>query len=125
MTEMAAPVASRSLRVLALLVGGLLLGTAGAFVQADRLLVGGTAVPWGVVLVLVTLVLAVRGGAWLVRTRWGGAAVGVGWLAATLLFATSSPSGDIAITDGGRQLAYLALGVLLATIAALIPLVDR
>ena len=117
--------AGRGLRVLGLLLGGFALGTVGAFVQAVRGSVGPVPVPWGAALVLLTLVLLVRGGSWLVGTRWGGVAVLVGWLGATLALAVSSPSGDVAITDGGRQLGYLALGVLLGTAAATVPLVDR
>lgn len=115
----------RVVAVLALLVGGLALGVVGAFVQADRLVVGSIALPWGTAIVLVALVVCVRGGAWWVMTRWGGAAVAVGWLVATVALATTSPSGDLAISAGGRQMVYLFGGVVLATAAVTVPLVER
>ena len=103
-----------------LLVGGLI-GLLGAFVQAQRILIGDVAIPWGLVLVWVVLVLAVRAGAWAVGTRWAAWAVVVGWLAATVVLATESPSGDLAISGGGRQLTYLLGGVVLASAAATLP----
>ncbi len=114
------------LLVVALLLVGLVLGLAGAFVQAQRAIVdlpwGLMPIPWGVGVVWIALVSGVRGGAWLVRSRWGAWAVAVGWLAATVLLSTKTPSGDIALSGGGRQLIYLIGGVILASAAANLPL---
>ena len=103
-----------------LLVGGVI-GVLGAFVQAQRILIGDVAIPWGLALVWVVLVLAVRAGAWSVGTRWAAWAVAVGWLGATVALATESPSGDLAVSGGGRQLTYLLGGVVLASAAATLP----
>ena len=101
---------------------GSVIGLAGAFVQAQRLLLdlpwGTTAVPWGVPLVWLALVVAVRGGVWAIRTRWGGWAVALGWLVVTVLLSAESPSGDVALSGGGRQFVYLLGGVILASAAA-------
>lgn len=119
------PPGLRALGVVGALAVGGLVGLLGAFVQADRLLVGTTAVPWGVVLALVTLVLSVRGAAWAVLTRLGGVALFAGWLVVTVLLATESPSGDLAMSGGGRQMTYLLAGVVLGAAAATVPLVPR
>lgn len=105
---------------------GLVIGLAGAFVQAHRAVVevpwGVMVVPWGVPLVWVALLAGIRGGAWLVRTRWGAWSVMLGWLAATIALAAESPSGDLALSGGGRQMTYLLGGVILASAAASLPI---
>lgn len=107
------------------LVLGLVIGVMGAFVQAQRLIVemagSRVVVPWGVALVWIALLAAVRAGAWALRTRWGSWAVLSGWLTATILMATESASGDLALSGGGRQLTYLFGGVVLGSAAATLP----
>jgi len=114
-----------ALILLLLLIGGVV-GLVGAFVQAHRAIAempwGVVVVPWGIPVVWVGLVVAIRGGAWLVHTRWGAWAVMVGWLAATVLMSAESSSGDVALSGGGRQMTYLLGGVILASAAASLPL---
>ena len=113
---------------LLLLLLGVVVGLAGAFVQAQRVVVdspwGPVTVPWGVPVVWIALVLAVRGGVWAGRARWGGWVVAAGWLVATLLFSVDSPSGDIALSGGFRQTVYLLGGVILAAVAASVGLAE-
>jgi len=109
-----------------LLVGGITFGVIGAFTQAYRLVFawnGNTVViPWGVVVTLVFLFAFVRGAAWLVRTRWAGASLFVGWIVATLFMAVESSSGDLALSGGGRQMAYLFAGAVIGAASATFPL---
>lgn len=113
------------LAVGAVLVGALV-GLAGAFVQAQRFVIGGAdatvVLPWGAVLAVLVLAVAVRGGVWAVRARWGGWLLFLGWLAATLALATETSSGDIAVSSGGRQIGYLLAGVVIGTAVATFPL---
>ena len=106
-------------------VVGLLIGVLGSFVQADRWVVavpwGILAVPWGMVSVLLTLVICIRGAAWLVLSRWGGGLLFAGWLLATLAMATQTPSGDLAISAGARQWTYLLGGVVMGAAAVTFP----
>ncbi|MBI1351072.1 MAG: hypothetical protein GC156_08140 [Actinomycetales bacterium] len=117
------------LGALALFGVGILIGAAGAFLQAERFVVGTPwgreAVPWGLVFVWVVLVVAVRGGAWALWSRWGAWAVAAGWLASTVVLAAESPSGDLALSGGGRQMTYLLGGVILASAAATFPVPRR
>jgi hypothetical protein len=119
----------RWLLVAALLVVGVVLGIAGAFVQAHRAVVEGPwgvlVVPWGVPLVWLALVSGVRGGAWLVRSRWGSWSVAIGWIGSTIALAAETPSGDLAVSGGGRQLTYLIVGVVLVSAAASLPVPGR
>ncbi len=122
----ARPRAWRWLGVVLLLVLGAVIGLVGSFVQAQRALVdapwGLMAIPWGLALVWVALVAAIRGGTWAVRTRWGGWAVLLGWLTVTVVMSAESPSGDVALSGGGRQMTYLLGGVIVASAAASLPL---
>lgn len=112
--------------ILGCLALGALTGLVGAFLQSARALTptpwGQVAVPWGAVLALIALVVLVRGGTWAMRSRWGGWAVVVGWIAATVAMAAESPSGDVALSGGGRQMTYLVVGVILSSAAATLPL---
>jgi NAD(P)-dependent dehydrogenase (short-subunit alcohol dehydrogenase family) len=74
--------------------------------------------PWGVPLVWVALVAAVRAGAWSLGTRWGSWSVLAGWLIATVALSAESPSGDVALSGGSRQLTYLLGGVIIGSAAA-------
>lgn len=116
----------RSLGVVLLLLLGVLVGLTGAFVQAQRVLVdtpwGTAAIPWGVPVVWLALVAAIRGGVWALGTRWGGWAVMIGWLVATVAMSAESASGDVALSGGSRQMTYLIGGVILASAAASLPL---
>lgn len=109
-----------------LILLGLLIGTLGAFVQAARVVFdwqdGVVVIPWGVAVVWITLLAAIRAGTWLLRTRWGSWAVLLGWLGATIVFAAESPSGDLAMSEGTRQMTYLIGGVILGSAAATFPL---
>jgi hypothetical protein len=108
---------------------GLGVGIIGSFVQATRAIVpmpwGQVVVPWGMILVLVTVILVIRGAAWLTGSRAGGWALFAGWLVATVAMAAESPSGDLAISGGGRQMTYLLGGVILGAAAATFPVLGR
>ena len=102
-------------------VGGVV-GLTGAFVQAQRVVVGPTSIPWGVVAVWVVLVVVIRGCAWAAGTRWAAWAAMLGWLAVTVVLTAEGPAGDVIISGGARQLTYLLGGVVIASAAATLPL---
>jgi hypothetical protein len=105
---------------------GAVIGVVGAFVQAQRLVLelpwGTVTLPWGVPFVWIVLLVAIRAGAWLIVTRWGSWAVLAGWLLATIALSADSPSGDLALSGGTRQMTYLLGGVVLGSAAATFPL---
>ena len=117
------------LRIIGLVVVGLGVGLIGSFLQATREIVGlpwgQVVVPWGMIAVVMTVIIVIRGGAWLVRSRAGGWAVFAGWLVATIVMSAESPSGDLAISGGGRQMTYLLGGVILGAAAATFPISGR
>lgn len=115
----------RVLAYVGCLVAGAVIGIAGAFLQGARLVVGGTALPWGLVVALLALLLLVRAGVELSDSRWGGWIVLVTWIAVTVAFAAELPTGDLVISAGGRQMAYLLGGVIVGAAAATVPPVDR
>lgn len=104
---------------------GVLVGTVGAFVQAARAQVAGMTIPWGLVLMLLLLLAAVRLGVEATQTRWGGWCVFAAWLLATVAFAAELPSGALVISAGDRQMAYLFGGVVLGAAAATVPALAR
>lgn len=100
-------------------VGGLVLGVLGAFIQAARWMVGDVVLPWGTIVTLAALVVAVRAGVALLGSRVGGVLVFAGWLVATVVFATKTPwSGDLIIATGSWQFVYLFGGLILGSAAA-------
>lgn len=105
-----------------LLVGGVALGLGGTVFASARVIVRGTTVPWGLVLVLVAVLTCVRGGAWLLGSRRGGALVGLGWVLPTLAFATTNPGGDVLLPDELRTYVYLGGATLLVVLAVALPL---
>ena len=115
----------RALGYLGCLLAGLVIGIAGAFLQGARVIAGGVTVPWGLVLALVALLVLVRAGVEMTSSRWGGWIVLLVWIAATVAFAAELPSGDLVISAGGRQMAYLLGGVIVGAAAATVPPVDR
>ncbi len=101
---------------------GALLGAVLAFWQAARLSLGPVTIPWGVVVAVVVLVVVIRIAVHALGSRWAGAAVLAGWLAATIVFATRTPwAGDLIISSGTRQLIYLLVGVVAGAAAASLP----
>jgi len=116
------------LRYLAVIGAGLLVGLIGAFVQADRFVItvpwGLLVVPWGMVVVIVVLAFVIRGSAWLVMSRWGAMAAFLGWILATVVMAGESPSGDLALSGGGRQWVYLLGGVVIGAAATTFPVLS-
>ena len=115
----------RVLAYLGCLLAGLAIGIAGAFLQGARILVGGVTIPWGLVVALVALLVLVRAGIEVTRSRWGGWIVLLAWIAATVAFAAELPSGDLVISAGGRQMAYLLGGVIIGAAAATVPPMER
>lgn len=105
-----------------LLAAGALIGLLGAFVQAHRAVIDTpwavVELPWGVLLVWLVLLAGIRGGAALAASRWGASAVLIGWLVMTVALSSESPSGDLALSAGWRQLTYLLGGVVLGSAAA-------
>lgn len=110
--------------VLAVLAGSLI-GLTGAFVQAHRSVwtFDGRylVLPWGVIIVLIVLVMAIRGAAKITGLRSAGWLLLAGWLAATVALALETPSGDIAVSSGLRQVGYLFGGVVVGSAIATLP----
>lgn len=115
----------RGLIALASLAAGLLLGVVGAFFQAMRLSLFGWTVPYGLLLMLAFLLILIRSVIEAADVRWPGWLVYVGWLAATVVYAAELPSGSLVISAGGRQMGYLAGGVVLGAAAATVPSLNR
>lgn len=104
---------------------GFAIGVAGAFIQAQRfvLYIGDFVVvfPWGTVLLLIVITALTRLATIAAGTRWAGWLFFTCWLAATVLLAADSPSGDLAISSGARQMVYLFGGIVFGAAAATLP----
>lgn len=105
-----------------LVAGGLFLGVLGVGLAAVRTQVHGNVVPWGLVLMLVALPVCVRAAAWFVGSRTGAVAVALGWVAPTLLLASTNPGGDVLLPDLTRTYVYLIGGGVLVLLASVWPL---
>lgn len=110
---------------LACLAAGIVIGAVGAFLQGARWIIADVAIPWGLILALIALIVLVRAAVDLTGSRWGGWIVLLAWIAVTVAFAAELPSGDLVISAGGRQMAYLIGGVIVGAAAATVPSVER
>ncbi|MCU0301928.1 MAG: hypothetical protein MUF35_10055 [Candidatus Nanopelagicales bacterium] len=97
-------------RLLAALAVGLLLGLVGAAAQSWAPDLLGVRLPVGAAIGVVTAALVARACAWWVGSRAGAVAHSVGWLGATLAMGTTTPSGDLVLSSGTRQVGYLVVG---------------
>jgi hypothetical protein len=113
------------MRVAACLVLGLTLGAVAAMVQTWEAVVGGHRLPVGTVLALVSVLAVARACAWWVGSRLGAIGFSVGWLAATLMMGTTTPGGDLVLSSGTRQMAYLVVGTMLLSAASGYPLLPE
>ena len=108
---------------------GFAIGVTGAFLQAQRFVVPigdfVVVVPWGTALLLVAIALLTRLVTIAAGTRWAGWLFFTCWLAATVLLSADSPSGDLAISSGARQMVYLFGGIVLGAAAATLPVEFR
>ena len=104
---------------------GLVVGIVGAFVQAHRsILIFGDrylVIPWGLLIVLTVLLVAIRGLALTSRSRATGWLILAGWITMTIFLATETAGGDIAVSAGARQWAYLLAGAVLGSAVATLP----
>lgn len=119
----------RILVLLGFVLMGFAIGVAGAFIQAQRfiLTVGDfvVVIPWGTALMLIAITVLTRLATVAAGTRWAGWLFFTCWLAATVLLSADSPSGDLAISSGARQMVYLFGGIVLGAAAATLPVEFR
>lgn len=115
----------RALVGLGALVAGLVMGVVGAFLQAVRVSLLGWTIPVGLGITLILLLVLIRSVIEATDARWTGWLVVAGWLIATVVYAAEMPSGSLIISAGGRQMAYLFGGVVIAAAAATIPPLRR
>lgn len=106
-------------------VSGVAFGACGAFVQADRVIVAGVTVPYGVALA-VSCVVAWQ--LWLAREygmRLAAAGVALGWIVATLVLGLATSSEDVVLAANTRATAYLVIGAISVTVCAFAPPLRR
>jgi hypothetical protein len=123
------PAVGRILILIALSAMGVAVGVTGAFMQAQRVIIElfdrYVILPWGMLIMLGLLIVLTRLATLAARSRWGAWLFLLGWLGATVLLAAESPSGDIAVSSGGRQLVYLFGGVIMCVAIATFPVSFR
>jgi hypothetical protein len=107
-----------------MLVGGALIGLFGAPAAALRTTVFGVTIPWGVVLVVVTLGVCVRAASYWMRSKVAGALVTIGWIVVTLAYTALLPGGDVVLPDTSRTYGYLVGGFVACLVATWWPMVQ-
>ena len=98
---------------------GVLLGLLGSVVSAARIVVGSVTLPWGLVLVVLTLAVAVRAVVWSTGDRWAAGLLLGGWFAASAVLLLVSPGGDVILPDVPRTYVYLGSAFVLGLLALL------
>lgn len=104
---------------------GAVAGVTLAFVHADRVTVVGVAVPFGVPLAVISLVLAQAWVARVCQRRTAAVGVALGWLAATAVMSSPNSSGDVPIPATTRAVVYLAAAAMALTAGVLVPVLRR
>lgn len=111
--------------LLAFVVLGAVVGLVGGFMQAQRVVITAfdryVVLPWGLILMLLILIVLTRLATIAANSRAAAWLFLGGWLAMTLALATESPSGDLALSGGARQLTYLFAGLILCAAIATLP----
>lgn len=107
------------------IVVGLLLGTIGAFVQADRFHIETITIPYGVVLALLMFLVTGLYIARELQSRWPAIGMAIGWVLGTIVMAIETVTGDLAIAVSNRATGYLIAGSVLGGLVAAMPPLRR
>lgn len=102
-------------------VVGTFVSTIAGFAHADRIVIFGVRIPYGLFLSLSICVLTIL---WLNRqfqTRLAGTVFVVSWVLVTLRMAIESPTGDLVFTVTWYSTAYIIAGAILLSMAAVLP----
>ena len=102
-------------------VDGVFVSMIAGFAHADRIVILGIRVPYGLVLSLSICVLTIL---WLNRqfqTRLAGTVFTVSWVLITLRMAIKSGNGDLVFTVTWYSTSYIIAGAILLSMAAVIP----
>jgi hypothetical protein len=100
---------------------GLFVSTIAGFAHADRIVILGIRIPYGLVLSLSICFLTIL---WLNRqfqTRLAGTVFTVSWVLITLRMAIESGTGDLIFTVTWYSTAYIIAGAVLLSMAAVLP----
>lgn len=111
-------------RFSALLLGigtGVAAAIVAAFVHADRLLLFGVLVPYGLVLALTLVVLALVWINRLCQTRFAGMGFVLAWVLVTLRLAIETSGGDLVFTVTWYSTTYILAGAIGLAMAATLP----
>jgi len=102
-------------------VVGTFVSAIAGFAHADRIVIFGVRIPYGLFLSLSICVLTIL---WLNRqfqTRLAGTVFVVSWVLVTLRMAIESPNGDLVFTVTWYSTAYIIAGAILLSMAAVLP----
>ena len=107
------------------IIAGVVLGSAGAFVQAGRFHVKTTTIPYGVALALLMFVVSALYVGREFQSRWPVIGMAIGWVIGTIALAIETATGDLAISVSNRATAYLVAGSVLGGLVAAMPPLRR
>lgn len=102
-------------------LASLTISVVAGFAQANRLVIGGIKIPYGLPLALLICVVGVL---WLNRffgTRFAGLVFLVIWVITTLQFAIESPGGDLVLSATWYSSVYVIAGAILVSATAMAP----
>jgi uncharacterized membrane protein YgdD (TMEM256/DUF423 family) len=112
---------SKISKVVASALAALAVSVIAGFAHADRIVVAGTKIPYGLALALALCTLSVL---WLNRyfeTRLAGLVFLTVWVITTLQLAVESPTGDLVLSATWYSSVYVIAGAILISAAAVVP----
>ena len=102
-------------------ISGLLLGIPCAFIQADRIKIGGQVIPYGAILALALVVVSQL---WLARSaqsRTSAIGVAIGWVASILILGQQFGSHEAVIASAWWSKMYVIGGAIVVGCASTLP----
>ncbi|MEI6404450.1 MAG: hypothetical protein WCO64_01615 [Actinomycetes bacterium] len=104
---------------------GAIVASIAVFVAADRVIVGGVHIAYGVGLAVLWVILVQ---VWLARyfqTKFASAGVALGWIVGTLVMGLGSSAGDTALPAETRSTVYIVLGAIVVSMGAMLPVFKK
>ena len=110
--------------IFGVVIGGIISAIT-AFSHSDRLVASGTIVRYGFFIAMALIVLTQLWSGRYTGSRLTTLGYALAWIAVTVWFGMGTNDNDMSLPDGGWSTAYVAVGALVVTMVASVPILKR